>query len=120
MPRLPLSLAALFLLAAPLAKAEPLNLASPAEASLAAAPEAQVCAGMLAPLPWLDASSPYVFATAPTARLDEHELWAASSLAPLLAVRYAGGGLHLIALGFPAQTQVRFTAAGWRPRWPFC
>jgi len=25
-----------------------------------------------------------------------------------------------VALGMPTQTQIRFTSAGWRPRWPLC
>jgi len=87
--------------------------------SLAVTAEEQVCAGSIAPQPWHDASDPLFFAAGPTARLDEHELWA-GSIAPLLALRYAEGGLHLILLGAPAQTQIRFTRAGWRPRWPFC
>jgi hypothetical protein len=28
--------------------------------------------------------------------------------------------LRLIVLGAPTSTQVKFTALGWRPRWPFC
>lgn len=120
MPRLP-RFALLLVLAAPLAAAEPLNLSgAAAQLSLSIGPEEQVCAGVLAPLPWRDPSDAFFFATGPTARLDEHELWAANSLAPLAAVRYAAGGLHLIVVGFPAQTQIRFTRVGWRPRWPFC
>jgi hypothetical protein len=120
MPRLPLSIALPLVLAAPLAAAGPLNISTAAQMSLAVAPEEQVCAGGLAPLPWRDPSDARSFATGPTARLDEHELWAANSLAPLLAIRYAAGGLHLVVVGYPAQTQIRFTGAGWRPRWPFC
>ena len=119
MPRLPRSIAVLLALAAPLAAAGPLNI-SATPMSLAVAPEGQVCASVIAPLPWRDPSDALIFATGPTARLDEHELWAANSLAPLAAIRYAAGGLHLVIVGFPAQTQIRFTGAGWRPRWPFC
>jgi hypothetical protein len=114
----PRAIAFLLLLAAPMARAaDPVSL-STSETPLA--PEEQVCAGVLAPLPWHDASDAWSFAAGPTARLDEHELWAANSLVPLLAIRYAAGGLHLVLVGFPAQTPIRFTAAGWRPRWPFC
>jgi hypothetical protein len=115
----PRAIAILLLFAAPVAgAADPVSLSTRAQTTLA--PEEQVCAGVLAPLPWRDASDAWSFAAGPTARLDEHELWAANSLVPLAAVRYAGGGLHLILVGFPAQTPIRFTAAGWRPRWPFC
>jgi hypothetical protein len=120
MPRLPRSLAVLLALAPIASAAEPRSVSSAPHLSLSVTPEEQVCAGALAPLPWRDASDALLFATGPTARLDEHELWAANSLAPLLAIRYAAGGLHLILVGFPAQTQIRFTGAGWRPRWPFC
>lgn len=120
MPSLARSIAVLLAFAAPLAAAEPLNLSAAAQLSLTVAPEEQVCTGAIAPQPWRDASEARAFATAPTARLDEHELWAASSLVPLAAIRYAAGGLHLIVVGFPAQTQIRFTGSGWSPRWPFC
>lgn len=121
MPRLPRSIAVLLFLAAPLAHAAgPLSVSSAGQLSLSIAPEEQVCASAIAPLPWRDPSDAWLFATGPTARLDEHELWAANSLVPLAAIRYAVGGLHLVLVGFPAQTQIRFTRAGWRPRWPFC
>jgi hypothetical protein len=114
----PRAIAILLLVAAPQAGAAgPVNLAA-SETTLA--PEEQVCAGVLAPLPWRDASDAWTFAAGPTARLDEHELWAATSLAPLATIRYAAGGLHLVLFGFPAETPIRLTAAGWRPRWPFC
>ena len=113
------AIAVLVLLAAPLARAaDPVSISSTTETPLA--PEEQVCAGVLAPLPWRDASDAWTLAAGPTARLDQQELWAATSLAPLLTIRYAAGGLHLVLAGFPAETPIRFTAAGWRPRWPFC
>ncbi len=114
----PRAIALFFFVAAPLARAAgPVNLTA-SETTLA--PEEQVCAGVVAPLPWRDPSDAWTFATGPTARLDEHELWAATSLAPLAAIRYAAGGLHLVLVGFPLETPIRFTGAGWRPRWPFC
>lgn len=113
------AIAVFLVVAAPLARAaDPVSISAVTEMPLA--PEEQICAGMLAPLPWRDPSDAWSFAAGPTARLDEHELWAANSLAPLLAIRYVAGGLHLVLLGFPAETPIRFTAAGWRPRWPFC
>jgi hypothetical protein len=122
MSRVPRSFALVLLLAAPLAGAADLvSVSSHAQLTLTVTPEEQVCAGVLAPLPARDASDALAFATGPTARLDEQELWAANSLAPLAAIRYAAGGLHLVLIGFPVETQIRFTqAAGWRPRWPFC
>jgi hypothetical protein len=114
----PRAIAILLVVAAPLAgAAEPVSITA-SETTLA--PEEQFCAGVLAPLPWRDASDAWTLAAGPTARIDEHELWAATSLAPLAAIRYAAGGLHLVLVGFPAATPIRFTAAGWRPRWPFC
>jgi hypothetical protein len=104
-------------LAAPLARAE--DTSSAKQLSLTIKPDEQVCAGTLVPLPWHDASDARFFATGPTAGLDQHELWA-GSLEPLAALRYASGILHLVILGMPTQTQIRFTSAGWRPRWPFC
>ena len=104
---------------APPAIAELPGVAFRPQLALAVTAEEQVCAGVVAPQPWRDASDAVFFATGPTARLDEHELWA-GTLAPLAALRYVGGGLHLIALGAPVQTQIRFTRVGWRPRWPFC
>ena len=118
MPRLALSLVvALVSLAAPAAQAEAPALST--QLSLAVNAEEQVCAGVLAPQPWRDASDALFFASGPTARLDEHELWA-SAISPLVAVRYVTGTLRLVLLGAPTSTQIRFTALGWRPRWPFC
>ncbi|HTO98555.1 MAG TPA: hypothetical protein VMK66_16010 [Myxococcales bacterium] len=116
MPRYLQAFALAFVLGAPLARAQE-NIAKPL--SLTIKPDEQVCAGTLAPPPWRDASDARFFATGPTARLDMHELWA-GSLEPLAALRYAAGVLHLMVLGMPTQTQIRFTSAGWRPRWPFC
>lgn len=106
-------------LAAPLSRAEVAGISIRPQLSLTVLPEEQVCAGVLGPQPWRDASDPLFFATGPTARLDEHELWA-GSLSPLVALRYAARGLHLVVLGTPVETQIRFTGLGWRPRWPFC
>jgi hypothetical protein len=86
---------------------------------LALNPEDQVCAGVLAPPAGRDASDALFFASGPTARLDSQELWA-SQMAPLMAIRYETGTLRLVVLGAPTSTQVRFTAMGFRPRWPFC
>jgi hypothetical protein len=120
MPRLALSfVAVLVALAAPAASAEAPPLTTRTQLSFAVNPEEQVCAGVLAPQPWRDASDALFFASGPTARLDEHELWA-SAIAPLVAVRYVTGTLRLVLLGAPTSTQIRFTALGWRPRWPFC
>ncbi|MGZ6126355.1 MAG: hypothetical protein ACXWLR_15410 [Myxococcales bacterium] len=120
MPLLPRGLPILLLLAAPLASADLLKLSGSGQTMLSFAPEEQFCAGVLTPLPWRDASDAMAFARGPTARLDSQELWAATAPAPLLAIRYATGGLHLVLVGFPARAQIRFTHAGWRPRWPFC
>jgi hypothetical protein len=90
-----------------------------AQLSLALAAEEHVCSAAFAPQPWRDSSDALFFATGPTARLDQHELWA-GALAPLLAARYLAGTLRILGLGVPTQTQLRFTQVGWRPRWPFC
>jgi hypothetical protein len=90
-----------------------------AQVSLAIAPAEQVCAGAFAPQAWHDPSDALFFATGPTARLDQHEMWA-GALVPLLAARYLAGTLRVLGLGVPTQTQLRFTRLGWRPRWPFC
>src|SRR5438105_1925596 len=89
------------------------------EISLGALREEPVCTGAVAPTPWRDASDARFFAAAPTARLDEQEL-AAGSMAPLIDVRAALGVLRLFILGSPVRPGLRFTTAGWRPRWPFC
>ena len=114
-----LPLFALAVLAAPPAVAELPGVAVRPLLTLALTAEDQVCAGVMAPQPWHDASDALFFAAGPTARLDEHELWA-GSLAPLAALRQVGSGLRLVVLGAPLQTQIRFTRLGWRPRWPFC
>jgi hypothetical protein len=87
--------------------------------SLMLAPEEHVCSGAFAPAAWRDPSDPLFFATGPTSRLDQHEMWA-GALVPLLAARYLAGTLRVLGLGVPTQTQLRFTRLGWRPRWPFC
>ena len=89
------------------------------EISLRAAPEEPVCTGALSPTPWRDPSDARFFASGPTARLDEQEL-AVGSLAPLIDLRAAFGALRLFVLGSPVRPGLRFTNAGWRPRWPFC
>ena len=119
MPRLALSLVAVLVSLAALAARAETPALSTTQLSLAVNPEEQVCAGVLAPEPWRDASDALFFASGPTARLDEHELWA-SAISPLVAVRYVTGTLRLVLLGAPTSTQIRFTALGWRPRWPFC
>ena len=117
MPRYLLAFVLALVVAAPVARAE--DASSNKQLSLTIKPDEQVCAGALVPVPLHDASDARFFATGPTARLDMHELWA-GSLEPLVALRYAAGILHLVALGTPTQTQIRFTSAGWRPRWPLC
>ncbi len=101
------------------ARADLPGIAIAPQVSLTFVPEEQACAGIVAPQPWHDASDPVFFATGPTARLDAQELWA-GSLAPLLALRYAAGGLHVMVVGTPLSTQIHFTGLGWKPRWPFC
>ena len=117
MPRLRCAFA--LALCAPLAAADVPGVSIRPQLSLAIVPEEQACAGITAPQPWHDASDPLFFATGPTARLDAHELWA-GSLAPLVAIRQVGLGLHLVVLGDPVDTRIRFNGVGWRPRWPFC
>jgi len=92
--------------------------AAPLDLSLASA-EQRVCAAVVSPEPWRDASDAIWFATGPTARLDQHELWS-GVLAPLLSMRVAAGVPHFFVLGTPLQTALRFTPSGWRPRWPGC
>jgi hypothetical protein len=118
MPRLLAVLALAAVFSSP-SRADVPGVSARPQLSLAIGAKEQVCAGVVAPQPWRDASDALFFATGPTARLDAHELWA-GSLVPLAALRYAAGGLHLVVLGAPAQTQLRFTRLGWRPRWPFC
>jgi hypothetical protein len=118
MSRLAWFVAVLLVVAAPIAAAEPAGASPAVHLSLALAPEEHVCtipAGMQA---WHDPSDPLFFATGPTARLDQQELWA-GSLAPLVAARYDEGILRLVVLGIP-QTRIGFSLSGWRPRWPLC
>jgi hypothetical protein len=89
---------------------------------LTVVPDEHVCSFAVGMYQWRDASDPFLFATRPTARLDEQELWA-TSLAPLGAVRYGDGLLHVLVLGMPVvipPTVVEFTSRGWRPKWPLC
>ena len=79
----------------------------------------QICASVVMPPAWRDASDPVWFATGPTAKLDQHELWV-GALVPLAWIRITRGAPHLFVLGVPAETQVRLTPSGWRPRWPAC
>ena len=106
-------------LAAPLSRADVPGVSVQPQLSLAVLPQERVCAGVDAPQPWRDASDALFFATGPTARLDAQELWA-GSLAPLIALRQSARTLHLVVLGAPLDTRIRFTGLGWRPRWPFC
>ena len=67
--------------------------------------------------PWHDASDAFFFATGPTARLDDQELWA-GSLTPLVAGRYDGRMPHLVVLGVPLVIplpRIGFSVTGWRP-----
>ena len=81
--------------------------------------EQQLCASVVMPPAWRDSSDPVWFATGPTARLDQHELWV-GVLVPLAWVQIARGTPHLFVLGVPAETHVTFTPTGWRPKWPAC
>ena len=105
-------------LAAPIAAARADETPQRTQLSLALAPQEHVCAVPAGLQPWRDASDPVFFATAPTAKLNQQELWAVN-LAPLVATRYDEGTLRLVVLGMP-QPRVGFTLAGWRPRWPIC
>ena len=69
--------------------------------------------------PWADPSSAWWFATGPTSRLDSTELHA-GVLAPLISLALVRETLHLLVLGSPLQSSLKFSTAGWRPRWPFC
>jgi hypothetical protein len=52
--------------------------------------------------------------------LDQHELWAAGGLPPLVAFRYEDGLLRLMLVGAATPTRIGFSATGIRARWPFC
>jgi hypothetical protein len=104
-------------LAAPLARAQLAAPPVPAQMWLFLAPEEHVCAGPALPLH--DPSDPVFFATGPTARLDQHELWA-GGLSPMVALRYDGGVLRLAVLGAPVQTRIDLNRFSLRSRWPFC
>jgi hypothetical protein len=98
-----------------------IHVRSSLQLALTTVPEEAVCAvGTAAPLPVRDASDPVWFASGPTAQLDQEELHA-GMLAPLVNLAGAfDGTLRLFVVGAPAGTQLRFTQAGWQPRWPFC
>jgi hypothetical protein len=71
---------------------------------------------------WQDASDAFLFVTGPTARHDEQELWA-TTLTPIVTLRFGDGLLHLVVLGVPVlipEPGLQFTSRGWRPRWPLC
>ena len=104
-------------LGAPLVRAQPAAPPVPAQMRLSLAPEEHVCLGPV--VPWHDPSDPLFFATGPTARLDQHELWA-GGLAPLVAVRYDGAAVRLVVLGAPMQTRIDLSHFSLRSRWPFC
>jgi hypothetical protein len=88
------------------------------DAVLAAVPNEPACLSVV-PEPRRDASNARFFATGPTARLDGQEL-AAGTIAPLISLYVAGGMPRVLVLGSPIGSALRFTAAGWRARWPFC
>jgi hypothetical protein len=117
MPRLAWSVAIPLSLLASSVLADVAPVAAPMALGLGAVEH--VCSGAFAPQAWRDASDALFFASGPTSRLDQHEMWA-GALVPLLAVRYLAGTLRVLVLGVPTQTQLRFTRAGWRPRWPLC
>jgi hypothetical protein len=81
--------------------------------------EQQICSTVVMPPEWRDASDPVWFAKGATAKLDQHELWV-GVLVPLVNVQISRGLPHLFVVGVPAETRVRFTPSGWRPRWPAC
>jgi hypothetical protein len=79
--------------------------------------EEHVCAFAAEMRPWHDASDPLFFATGPTARLDDQELWA-GSMRPLLAARYDNGLPHFVVLGVPVMLplpRIAFSVTGWHP-----
>ena len=102
----------------PLARAEPKSNAAPRQMWLVLSPEEHFCAGPSSS--WHDPSDPLLFAAGVTARLDQHELWAAGGLQPLVAFRYEDGLLRLILVGAAIPTPIGFSATGTRARWPFC
>ena len=116
---------ALSIIASPLARAQSKDAdptAAPANLQLALplATQQSACAVPAGMQPIPDASDPVFFATGPTARLDSQEL-AAGKLAPLMAIRFDDGVLHLLVLGMPTRaTSIGFSFAGWRARWPLC
>jgi hypothetical protein len=88
---------------------------------LTLAPEDQVCELRGFPR-WQDASDAFLFATGPTARHDEQELWA-TTLTSIATLRFGDGLLHLVVLDVPVlfpEPGLQFTFRGWRPRWPLC
>src|SRR5262249_10829049 len=106
----------------PAAALPPAAVPESAPLTLTLAQEDLVCDPRAWIKPWADVSNPVAFATGPTARLDEQELWAASALAPLLALRYADGALRIVVVGVPVVllSALEFTTRGWRRSWPMC
>jgi hypothetical protein len=91
----------------------------PVQMTLAPVPSADTCAWTASPLPLRDASDPAWFATGPTARQDMTELHA-NAIVPLVNFAALGRALRLYVFGAPVGTTLRFSAAGWQPKWPFC
>jgi hypothetical protein len=109
---------AVVFVALPFARAEAAEGSVPKQLWLFLSPEEHFCAG---PAPsWHDASDPLSFAAGVTARLDQHELWAAGGLPPLLAFRYDTGVLRLLFVGAPTPTKIGITRPASRSSWPFC
>jgi len=102
----------------PLARAEPKGVEAPRQMWLVLSPEEHFCAGPSSS--WHDPSDPLLLAAGVTARLDQHELWAAGGLPPLVAVRYEDGLLRLMLVGAATPTRIDFSGTGIRARWPFC
>jgi hypothetical protein len=111
-------LIAVVFLVSPLARAEP-KAAAPKQMWLVLSPEEHFCAGPSSSS-WKDPSDPLLFAAGVTARLDQHELWAAGGLPPLVAFRYEDGLLRLFLVGAATPTPIGITGTGIRARWPFC
>ena len=116
----------LSVIAAPVARAQSTDtesaVAAPSNLQLALPLNTQemACAVPAGMQPIADASDPVFFATGPTSRLDQEEL-SAVTLAPLVALRFDDGMLHLLVVGMPTRaTSFGFRFAGWRPRWPLC
>jgi len=111
-------LVAVVFIVSPLARAEPNGSAAPRQMWLVLSPEEHFCAGPSSS--WHDPSDPLLLAAGVTSRLDQHEMWAAGGLPPLVAFRYEDGLLRLILVGASTPTRIGFNATGSRARWPFC